>query len=87
LSTTLTARSALPSTASRIPTTFSTALPAIATMTRPAKAWLMPSIFIAGSRASTNQSDTRAAAIPHRIVRRVAPAYLQGERETAINGL
>ena len=48
-----------------MPTACSTALPAIATMTRPAKAWLMPSASIAGSSASTNHSETSAAATPH----------------------
>ena len=45
-----------------MPTTFSMALPAIATMTRPANAWDTPSAWIAGSSADTNQSDTSAAA-------------------------
>src|SRR4051794_33861359 len=45
-----------------MPTTFSIALPAIATMTRPAKVWEMPSVVMAGSSACTNQSDTNAAA-------------------------
>jgi hypothetical protein len=44
-----------------MPTTFSTALPAMATMTSPAKAWLMFKVSIAGSRAVTNQSETSAA--------------------------
>src|SRR5512133_424645 len=48
--------------ASWTPTTFSMALPAMATTTRPANASEMPKEFIAGSRAETNQSDTNAAA-------------------------
>ena len=44
-----------------MPTTFSTALPAIATTTRPANASEMPSESIVGSSASTNQSETNAA--------------------------
>ena len=47
-----------------MPTACSTALPAIATTTRPAKAWLMPSASIAGSSAATNHSETKAAATP-----------------------
>src|SRR3954464_5022213 len=45
-----------------MPTTFSIALPAMATMTRPANAWEIPRASMAGSRATTNQSDTSAAA-------------------------
>ena len=44
-----------------MPATFSTALPAIATTTMPAKACEMCSISIAGSSALTNHSDTSAA--------------------------
>ena len=44
-----------------MPTTFSTALPAMATTTSPAKASLMCSTPSAGVRAATNQSDTKAA--------------------------
>src|SRR5215831_10693019 len=47
--------------ARRIPATFSTALPAIATTTIPANASEMCSARIAGSSASTNQSETTAA--------------------------
>ena len=43
---------------------FSTALPAIAAMTRPAKARLMPSWSTVGASAVTNQSDTNAAPTP-----------------------
>ena len=46
------------------PTTFSTALPAMATITRPANACEMCSESIAGSNAATNQSDTNAADPP-----------------------
>ena len=45
-----------------IPTTFSTALPAIPTITSPANAFEMCSASTAGSRAPTNQSETNAAA-------------------------
>ena len=64
LRTTLTASSALPRQASWMPTACSTALPAMATMTRPAKTWLMPRTSIAGSSASTNHSETKAAPSP-----------------------
>ena len=47
-----------------IPTTFSTALPAIPTITMPVKALEIPSASTAGSSAPTNQSETNAAAIP-----------------------
>src|SRR3954468_19353577 len=47
-----------------MPTTFSTALPAIATITSPANAFEMPSASTAGSTAPTNQSDTNAAPTP-----------------------
>ncbi len=47
--------------ASWIPTTFSTAFPARATTTSPAKASEIPSEPSDGSSASTNQSETRAA--------------------------
>ena len=58
------AKSGLLRAASCTPTTFSTALPAIATITRPAKASLMCRVSIAGVRASTNQSEVNAAAAP-----------------------
>src|SRR4051794_29776335 len=48
--------------ASWTPTTFSMALPAIATTTSPANVSEIPIELIAGCRASTNQSDTNAAA-------------------------
>src|SRR5579875_932554 len=48
--------------ASWMPTTFSTALPAIAMITRPANASEMCRLRIAGSSACTNHSDTNAAA-------------------------
>jgi len=51
-------------TASCTPTTFSTALPAIATMTSPAKSWLMCIACVAGVKAATNQSLVKAAATP-----------------------
>src|SRR5579875_546431 len=65
-----------------MPTKFSTALPAMATITSPAKAWLMPRVWMAGRRAWTNQSDTAAAAalVAARVTRargsdqRLAPA-------------
>ena len=47
-----------------MPTTFSTALPAIATITSPANSSLMCSVWIAGVSAVTNQSDVNAAAAP-----------------------
>jgi hypothetical protein len=47
-----------------MPTTFSTALPAIATMTSPVNAFEIPSFATAGSMTATNQSDTNAAARP-----------------------
>src|SRR3954469_6926064 len=50
--------------ASCTPTTFSIALPAIATTTSPAKVWLMESESMAGCSAFTNQSETKAAAVP-----------------------
>ena len=57
----LIARSGLLRSAIWIPTTFSTALPAIATMTSPTNSSDRPSVAIAGRSASTNQSETRAA--------------------------
>jgi hypothetical protein len=59
---TLIAKSAWPRAASWMPTTFSIAFPAIATMTRPANACDMPRASIAGSSAVTHQSDTSAGA-------------------------
>ncbi|MCU1673366.1 MAG: hypothetical protein JWN77_1479 [Frankiales bacterium] len=50
--------------ASWMPTTFSTALDAMATMTRPANASEMCSVSIAGVSATTNQSETNAAPTP-----------------------
>ena len=47
-----------------MPTTFSTALPAIPTITRPVNAFEMPSASTAGSSESTNQSETNAALTP-----------------------
>ena len=47
-----------------MPVTFSTALPAIATMTSPAKAFERWRVLIAGSSAAMNQSDTNAEATP-----------------------
>src|SRR5690349_14266797 len=47
-----------------MPTKFSTALPAMATITRPAKTSLIPAACIAGSKAATNHSDTKAAPRP-----------------------
>jgi hypothetical protein len=58
----LTASSAWLRAAAWMPTTFSTALPAIATTTSPANASDIPSIAIAGRSAPTNQSETKAAA-------------------------
>ena len=57
------AKSGLLRAASWTPTTFSTAFPAIATTTSPAKVWLMCKISIAGWSALTNQSLTSAAAV------------------------
>ena len=56
---------------------FSTALPAIATITSPAKAWEMCRIEIAGPRPLTNQSETNAEAVPATIKQREG----QPERE------
>src|SRR5689334_20361577 len=64
LSTIEKAYSDLPATASWTPTTFSTALPAMATITRPANASEIPSESIEGSSATTNQSETNAASTP-----------------------
>ena len=47
-----------------MPATFSTALPAIATITMPANACEMCSVWIVGSSAWTNQSDTNAEPTP-----------------------
>ena len=47
-----------------MPTECSTALPAMATMTRPVKPCERPSAVVAGLRAPVNQSETRAAATP-----------------------
>ena len=47
-----------------MPATFSTALPAIATITIPANACEMCSWWIVGSSASTNQSETNAEPTP-----------------------
>jgi hypothetical protein len=43
---------------------FSTALPAIATITSPVNAFEIPSASTAGSMASTNHSETSAAMTP-----------------------
>src|SRR2546421_1878013 len=53
--TTEIARSLCPLAASTTPVTFSTALPAIATITRPAKAFEMCKLSIAGLRAAMSQ--------------------------------
>ena len=58
------ARSLWPFAASVMPTTFSTALPAIPTITMPVNAREIPSVSIAGPSASTNQSETNAAPTP-----------------------
>ena len=71
----LIARSGLLRSAIWMPTTFSTALPAIATMTRPTNSSDRPSVAIAGRSASTNQSDTRAAPTP------AASEHAEGEPE------
>src|SRR3954468_317016 len=47
-----------------MPTTFSTAFPAMATMTKPANACEIPSVWIIGSSAATNHSETNAAINP-----------------------
>src|SRR5665647_3289702 len=47
-----------------MPTTFSTALPAIATITRPANVGEMCTASMAGVSAATNHSDTNAALTP-----------------------
>ena len=58
------ARSASPLAASTTPVVFSTAFPARPTTTRPAKAFGTPIFAIAGVRAVTNQSATKAAPTP-----------------------
>lgn len=50
--------------ASWMPTTFSTAFDAMATITRPANAGDRSSASIAGVSATTNQSETNAAPTP-----------------------
>ena len=62
--TTEMASSERPFQARATPTAFSTALPAIATITSPANAGEISSRWIAGASAATNQSDTNAAAAP-----------------------
>ena len=57
--------------ASWTPTTFSTALPAIATITSPAKAFEIPSDLTAGSSAWMNQSETKAEPTP--AIARISP--------------
>src|SRR3954464_12767166 len=47
-----------------MPTTFSTALPAMATMTSPVNASESPSAAIVGVRTPTNHSETKAAPTP-----------------------
>ena len=47
-----------------MPVVFSTALPAIATITSPAKAFGIPSLSIDGVSAVMNQSETNAAPTP-----------------------
>jgi hypothetical protein len=47
-----------------MPVVFSTAFPAMPTITSPANAFGTPIRFIAGVRAVTNQSDTNAAPTP-----------------------
>jgi hypothetical protein len=54
----------LPFLASTMPTVFSTAFPANATITKPANILLIPSVTIAGDSADTNQSDTKAEPTP-----------------------
>src|SRR5215203_6959751 len=54
----------LPLRRERDPDEFSTAFPAIPTMTSPVNAFEMPSASTAGSSASTNHSDTNAAPTP-----------------------
>src|SRR3954451_19404999 len=62
--TTDTARFAWPFDARITAVMFSTALPAIAAMTSPANARLMPSWSTVGASAVTNQSETNAAPTP-----------------------
>ena len=62
--TTEIARSASPFNASATPAVFSTAFPAIATMTSPANGFGTPIRCIAGVSAAMNQSETNAAATP-----------------------
>src|SRR5919198_1451074 len=61
-----------------MPTTFSTALPAIATITSPVNACERPSVVIAGSNAETNQSETKAA--PRPATTRTSAASQVGQR-------
>src|SRR3954453_18081757 len=62
--TTEIARSAWPLLARMRAVAFSTALPAMATITSPAKAREIPSDSMAGERAEMNQSETKAAPTP-----------------------
>src|SRR5437588_9675165 len=62
--TTEIASSERPLAASTTPVTFSTALPAIATITSPANACEMWSLWIVGCSAWMNQSETNADAVP-----------------------
>ena len=62
--TTEIASSDFPLWAITIPATFSTALPAIATITKPANAREMWSLWIVGVSAWTNQSETNAEPVP-----------------------
>ena len=75
--TTEIARSDLPLAARKIPVKFSTALPAIATITSPANAFEIPSDATAGSRAWMNQSETKAAPAPAIASRTTANAIEQ----------
>ena len=62
--TTEIARSKLRLRARTRPVKFSTAFPAMATITSPANAFEIPRVRIAGSRAWMNQSDTKAEPVP-----------------------
>ena len=73
--TTEIARSAWPFERRVTPAVFSTALPAIATITSPANAFGTPICRIAGVSAETNQSDTNAAPTPDAASRPSASAH------------
>src|SRR5215510_4780460 len=72
--------------ARRIPTTFSTAFPAMATTTKPANACEIPQDSIVGSSACTNQSDTNAVNIPAIASTETARVNDQGCSSNSVEG-